>query len=200
MTYEKDVVHTGDETCSFYSDGLKSSAEFRKGYRSRLKVVKADDMPFENSPDGLLKHLVHERLDTSECCMDIYMQFIPPSQKSGRHRHLAEELFYVAEGTGYDLHWDVNFECKEEFEWSWNDEPRRYEWKQGDFVFIPAYCIHQHFNSNNGSEARIIVMHNRIFKAMGLDWYDQLENADEYEGEPLTGIAGPGWETANSGD
>ena len=60
-------------------------------------------------------------------------------------------------------------------------------------MFIPAYCIKQHVNTDPDNEARLIVMTNRIFKAMGLDWVEQVENAESYLGDLPTGLAGPGW-------
>ena len=150
-------------------------------------------MPFENSPDGLLKHMVHEKLNTTECCLDIYMQFIPAGGSSGKSRKLAEQIAFVAEGAGYDLHWDVNFEVDVEFEWSWEEEPRRFEWSKGDFIFIPAYTLKQHFNTDPNKDARLIMISNRIFKAMGLDWIEQIENAETYDGDLATELAGPGW-------
>jgi hypothetical protein len=190
---EKDFARSGDRSCEIYREGLEESADFRREYRTRLQVVKAADMPFENSPDGLLKHMVHEKLNTTECCLDIYMQFIPPGGRSGKARRLPEQVFYVLEGQGYDLHWDVKFEVGEKFEWSWEDEPKRYDWRRGDFVFIPAYTIQQHFNADADNEARIIMVTNRIFKAMGLNWVEQIENAPTYDGDLGTGLAGPGW-------
>ena len=105
-------------------------------------------MPFERSPDGLIKHIINEKMDTKECCLDIYMQFLPPGKASGKHRHLSEEVFYVVEGRGYDLHWDVRFDCKDVMEFEWDEEPKRFDWEQGDFVYIPPYCIHKHFNAD----------------------------------------------------
>lgn len=193
MADEKDLARVGDKTASIYSEWLEESAEFRRDYRQRITVLKGKDMPFENSPDGLLKHMVHEKLNTTECCLDIYMQFLKPGESSGRSRRLAEQIFYVAEGEGYDLHWDVQYDVDEEFHWSWAEEPKRFDWKRGDFVFIPAYVIKQHFNSDPDNEARLIVMTNRIFKSMGLDWIEQIENAETYDGELQTELAGPGW-------
>ena len=171
----KDVQHV-----DFYAEALKASHQFRDDYKGRLNVVKSSQMPLERSPHGLIKHIVNERMDTKECCIDIYMQFLPPGRASGKHRHLSEEVFYVVEGSGYDLHWDVKFDCKDEFEWEWDSEPKRFEWSQGDFVYIPPYCAHQHFNANPDNEARIIVVNSRIVKAMGFDWFEQLENAEGY--------------------
>lgn len=165
----------------FYAEALKASERFRADYDLRLKVVKAEDMPFEKSPDGLIKHVINERMDTAECCVDAYMQFLKPGAKSGKHRHLSEEIVFILEGTGYDLHWDVKFECLDEFRWEWEAEPKRFAWKPGDFVYIPPYCAHQHV-ADAGGEARFLCITSRIVKAMGFDWFDQLETAEGYEG------------------
>ena len=180
MSKESEVARQGAKTCNFYAEALEASQQFRAEYPSRLNVVKAADMPFEDSPDGRIKHLMHPGLNTKECCVDIYMQFLAPGKASGRHRHLAEEVFYVVEGRGYDLHWDVRFDCQDEFIWEWEEEPKRFEWQKGDFVYIPPYVIHQHFNADADQEARIIVVTNRILKDMGFDWFDQLEHAEGY--------------------
>lgn len=193
MADEKDLARTGNRRATIYAEWLQESADFRRDYRRRITVLKGKQMPFENSPDGLLKHMVHEKLNTTECCLDVYMQFIPPGGKSGRSRRLAEQIAYVVEGEGYDLHWDVRYDVDEEFHWSWAEEPKRFDWKRGDFVFIPAYVIKQHVNKDPDREARLIVMTNRIFKAMGLDWIEQLENAETYDGDLPTELAGPGW-------
>ena len=160
--------------------GTLASQEFRKEYDARMNVVKSSEMPLERSPDGLIKHIINEKMNTKEYCLDIYMQFLPGGKASGKHRHLSEEVFYVVEGQGYDLHWDVKFDCKDVMEFEWEAEPRKFEWKQGDFVYIPPYCAHQHFNADPANEARIIVVNSRIVKAMGFDWFEQIEDAKGY--------------------
>jgi quercetin dioxygenase-like cupin family protein len=165
---------SGDKECDFRAlDALKSQ-EFRKQYASMLNVVAAEDMPWERSADGLIKHLVHHKMNTRECCVEAYMQFIKPGERSGKHRHMWEEVIFVVEGAGYDLHWDMTFDCLEEFKWEWAEEPKRFEWKRGDYIYIPPFTTHQHFAT---AEARLIVISNRIVKEMGFDWFDQVENA-----------------------
>lgn len=177
---ERANAHVQTAQVDYYAEALKASEYFRKEYKDRLNVVKASQMPFDRSPDGLIKHIINERMNTKECCLDIYMQFLPGGKASGKHRHLSEEVFYVVEGSGYDLHWDVKFDCRDEMDFEWETEPKRFEWTQGDFVYIPPYCAHQHFNADPGTEARIIVMNSRIVKAMGFDWFEQIENAEGY--------------------
>ena len=175
---ERDFARAGNKTCTFRTDDIRNSAEFRKDYESAANVVLAEDMPFENSPDGLIKHLVHEKMNTRECCVDAYMQFIKPGSRTGKHRHMWEEVVFVAEGEGHDLHWDINFDCQEAYHWDWEAEPKKFEWKRGDFIYIPPFSIHQHFNTGAG-EARLIVISNRIIKSMGFNWLDQLENSPD---------------------
>ena len=177
---ERAKAHAQTQQVDFYAEALKASEEFRKEYDGRLNVVKSSQMPMERSPDGLIKWIINEKMDTKECCLDIYMQFLPPGKASGKHRHLSEEVFYVLEGSGYDLHWDVKFDCHDKMEFEWEAEPKKFEWKMGDFVYIPPYCAHKHFNSDPKNEARIMVINSRIVKPMGFDWFEQLENAEGY--------------------
>ena len=174
---ERDFAHAGTKTASFRAEDIARSAEFRQLYEQALNVVHAEDMPFERSPDGLIKHLVHAKMNTREMCVEAYMQFLPPDGRSGKHRHMWEEVIFVAEGSGYDLHWDLKFDCVDKYEWEWQAEPKKFEWSKGDFIYIPPFSIHQHFNADAKSEARLIVISNRIVKAMGFDWLDQLEHA-----------------------
>jgi uncharacterized RmlC-like cupin family protein len=168
-------------TADYYAQALEASKQFRKEYRSRTKVVKSHEMPMERTADGLIKHVIHERMNTTECCIDVYMQFIPANGSTGTSRHLSEEIAFVIEGTGYDLHYDVSFKCEDEFIWQWDTTPKRFEWAPGDYIYIPPYCAHKRFNKEPTSEARVIVINSRMLKAMGLHWFDQLEPAEGFE-------------------
>jgi len=164
----------------FYKQALEASQEFRREYQDRLNVVKHDQMPMERSADGLIKHVINERMNTKECCIDIYMQFIAAGKATGTSRHLSEEIAFVTEGRGYDHHYDVNFECDEKFVWEWDTTPKTFEWGPGDFIYVPPYVAHKRFNTSD-VEARVIVVNSRVMKAIGLDWFDQLEPAEGFE-------------------
>ena len=88
-----------------------------------------------------------------------------------------EEVVFVAEGSGYDLHWDMKFDCLDAFQWEWEAEPKKHTWERGDFIYIPPFTMHQHVNGDAKKEARLIVISNRIVREMGFDWLDQVENA-----------------------
>lgn len=177
---ERERARTDGDYVDFYKEALEASKLFRQEYRDRMNVVKWHDMPMERSADGLIKHIINERMDTKECCIDIYMQFIPAGGATGTSRHLSEEVAFVVEGSGYDLHYDVRFDCAEEFVWEWDTTPKKFEWGPGDFIYIPPYCAHKRFSTGD-TEARVVVVNSRIMKAIGFDWFDQLEPAEGFE-------------------
>ena len=146
----------------------------------RRKVVHPEDMPWELSPQGLLKHLLNEAMNTRMETVDAYMLIIPPGSRSGKHRQLAEECLYVLEGRGYDLHQDCDVEITDTYHWKPQDELKRYEWEAGDVIYIPPNTIQQHFNADPERPVRLISVVNRIYKACGLNDLEQLENAPEY--------------------
>ena len=173
---EADFAHVNGGTCSFRADDVQASKDFRAEYATRSRLISPEEMPMELCDDGLIKHLMHERFNSAEMCVDAYMQFIKPGGASGIHRHMWEEIIFVMDGEGYDLHWDMSYECAEEYHWSWEAEPKKYTWKRGDFIFIPPYSNHQHFATGD-KEARLIVISNRIIKKMGMDWFEQVAPA-----------------------
>ena len=171
-----------EATADFHAKALEASREFRKEYPiERLNVVKSHEMPMERSADGLIKHIVHEGMNTTECCLAIYMQFIPPNGATGTSRHLSEEVAFVIEGTGHDLHYDVSFRLEEEYIWEWETTPKKYEWGPGDYIYIPPYCAHKRVNDDPENEARVVVMNSRLLKPMGFDWVEQVEPAEGFE-------------------
>jgi mannose-6-phosphate isomerase-like protein (cupin superfamily) len=147
----------------------------------RRKIVRPDDMVWEMSRQGLLKHLINEQMNTRMDTVDAYMQIIPPGSRSGKHRHLAEECLYVIEGRGYDLHQDCDVEITDTYHWKPQDEIKRYEWEAGDVIYIPPNTIHQHFNADPDRPVRLISAINRVYKFCGLNDLEQIEDAPEYD-------------------
>lgn len=179
---ESKVWQRGTQTSDFYRRLLVDAAERPVRTAKQRRLLRPEDMPWELSPHGLFKHMVNESLGTRAETIDIYMQVIPPGSRSGKHRHFAEEAFYVAEGSGYDLHWDCVVDSDEQgWHWIVPAEPKRFDWKAGDVVYIPPATIHQHVNAASDRPARIISATNRVYKWSGLNNLEQLENAPEYD-------------------
>ena len=171
----------GTENRPLYQGLLEDAATAPARNAKRAKVVHPEDMPWEMSKQGLLKHLMNEAMNTRMETVDAYMQIIPPGSKSGKHRHLAEECLYVLEGKGYDLHQDCDVEITDTYHWKPQDEVKRYDWEAGDVIYIPPNTIHQHFNADPDRPVRLISAINRIYNKFGLNDLEQIENAPEYE-------------------
>ena len=171
----------GSQNGALYQSLLNEATQAPTRNAKRKKIVHNDEMPWEMSQQGLLKHLLNAQMNTRMETVDAYMQVIPPGSRSGKHRHLAEECLYVVEGRGYDLHQDCDVEITDTYHWKPQDEVKRYEWEAGDVIYIPPNTIHQHFNASPDKPVRLISVINRIFKACGLNDLEQLEDAPEYD-------------------
>jgi quercetin dioxygenase-like cupin family protein len=173
----KKIGREGDALTDFYRRALARSKRFREEFEKRRTIIRPSEMPWERSPHGLLKHVINEELPTREFALEMYMQFIEPGTCSGQHRHMSEEVLYVLEGRGYDLHWDASPKIGEKYEWAWDRDAKRFEWEEGDFVYVPPLSVHQHFNADSVRPVRLLSATNRLVRLLGFDWLDQVEEA-----------------------
>ena len=169
----------GSRQATYYADDLRRAKQEKERDAAYPKAVKPEEMPWEDSPQGRLKHLAREGINPRIKDVDMYIQELPPGGCSGKHRHMAEELMFILEGRGYSLHWDVEFDLTDDdgYVWRTHDEPKRFEWEEGDLVFIPVNTVHQHFNSDPEKPARFVSASNRIYKEMGWGEVEQFEEA-----------------------
>lgn len=170
----------GAENRDLYQQLLDDATAAPERNSARKKIVRPEEMPWEMSRQGLLKHLINEGMNTRMETVDAYMQIVPPGSKSGKHRHLAEECLYVLEGSGYDLHQDCDVEITDDYYWKPQDKVQRFDYEAGDVIYVPPNTIHQHFNADSGRPLRLISCINRIFKQCGLNDLEQIEDAPEY--------------------
>ena len=96
---ESKAWRKGSTNKKFYQALLNDAAEAPARNAKRKKVIHPEEMPWEMSPQGILKHLINEAMNTRMETVDAYMQIIPAGSRSGKHRHLAEECLYVLEAT-----------------------------------------------------------------------------------------------------
>lgn len=78
--------------------------------------------------------------------VQVHFRNIRPGQKSGKHGHQNEAIFYILEGQGYDI-----------------DDETRYEYSAGDTLIVNNDSVHQHFNASDTEWCKILV-----FKAKSL--------------------------------
>jgi len=126
-------------------------------------VIRFDDQPWELTPQGKIKWLVHPFIDNAARRVWLYMLEVPIGSRSGRHRHAAEEQILVLEGRGYDLH-----------------DGQRWNWEKGDLINIPPLVEHQHFNTDPDNPALLFSSMPSMVTDLGLGGIEQLEDAPEY--------------------
>src|SRR3970282_1146490 len=98
---ESKVWQRGTRQADFYRRLLADAADRPVRGTGGRRPGKTEGSAWALFSHGLLKHMVNEQMHTRAETLDIYMQVIPPGSRSGRHRHFAEEAFYVVEGTGH---------------------------------------------------------------------------------------------------
>lgn len=177
---ERERAMLGRDGADHYQRALREAAGRAAMWEKFRTVVPAEEMEWESSPQGRIKHMVNEAMQTRESVVDMYQQVIDPGGNSGKHRHFSEEVLYILEGSGYDLHWDPIFEADVRYEWRWQEEPKQFDWTAGDFVYIPPYTTHQHFAGT--SSVRFLSATSRVVKAIGFDGLEQLEPASSWTG------------------
>jgi quercetin dioxygenase-like cupin family protein len=177
---ESERAYISKVKSNYYEEHLNNAKTRIEEKKQYSPVIKPESMMWENSRQGIIKHLFNENIKVEVESIDAYMQFIPAGSRSGKHRHMSEEYIFVLEGKGYDLHWDVDFELREKYYWKVAEEPSRWEWQQGDSIYIPPNTVHQHFNLDPEKPARFISATSRMVRYIGFDDLEQIENAPEY--------------------
>lgn len=145
------------------------------------KVIKPGDTPWELTPHGRIRRLADETVPLRVKAIDAYEQEIPAGSRSGRRWQMGDLLVYVLEGHGYDLHWDVETEITDQYYARIAKEPSRWDWHEGQMIWIPQNTVSQHFNADPSRTAKLLVATNRLFKHIGYSRIEELENAPEYE-------------------
>ncbi|MDQ3529085.1 MAG: cupin domain-containing protein [Actinomycetota bacterium] len=125
-------------------------------------VVRGADVPWEDTRQGRIKWYTHPRTETASKQKWIYAQQIQGRSRSGRHRHVAEELILVVQGTGYDVH-----------------DGQRWDWKPGDLICIPTMTDHQHFVTSDEPAVLLSSMPSH-YTFWGFGGIEQIEDAPEF--------------------
>ena len=178
---EKEKWEKGELEANIYEEALIEARKQEARQKTARHFIKAEGMPWETCREGKLKHIVNDKMNVAITSLDVYMQEIQPGSRSGKHRHMSEEVFYVLEGKGYDMHFDPDIQVGETTTWATQKEGKKFEWEAGDLVYIPPMVAHQHFNVDSKQRARIIIANQRIVKHMGCRTFEQLEDAPDYE-------------------
>lgn len=83
--------------------------------------------------------------------LQVHFVELPPQSSNHGHGHQNEAAFYILEGAGYEIHDD-----------------QRYDWKQGDLVFVHTDSVHRHFNPYDEKAVALVMKAKCTWMFMGL--------------------------------
>ena len=127
------------------------------------QVVKPSQRQWENTRQGKIMWFLHPAMDTMQVGMklfEVYIQELPPNGKSGKHRHMGDEIHFIIEGEGYD-----------------EIEGKRWDWAKQDAVSIPNLNTHQSFNASATEPAKFLVYKSRTFDYSSFAGIEHFEDA-----------------------
>jgi mannose-6-phosphate isomerase-like protein (cupin superfamily) len=133
----------------------------------RKKVITPADTTWEDTPLGRVRVMSSpERTDARIFSIDAFELDIPTGSRSGKYWKMADEVYYVLDGRGYALQWEVEAEIAERYYARIAREPRRYEIKRGDVLYVPQNHVCQLFAADD-TPLRLFNAQNRVFKHLG---------------------------------
>jgi quercetin dioxygenase-like cupin family protein len=148
------------------------------------KVLKPSDTPWLPTSYGRRRLLADASVPLRVKAVDVQLQELATHATTPREWQMADQLFYVLEGQGYDLHWDVEVEITDRYYARIARTPTRWEWSKGDMVYIPTNSVNQHVNADPSKPALLISATNRIVKQLGYSRTVELE--DNSKSSPST--------------
>lgn len=163
MRARQEAAKFADDPRNSYDRYLKLHYEQTQWRRSVPHVIKDKDCPWEATRMGKLKYFVNPFKPSGLMLYDAFLQEIPPGGRSGKHRHVSEEVHRILSGKGYDIQDGV-----------------RWDWQEEDVVFIPINTVHQHFNADPHRPARFIAFQSRLYHYVGHGGFEHLEDAPEF--------------------
>jgi quercetin dioxygenase-like cupin family protein len=83
--------------------------------------------------------------------LQVHFVELPPESSNHGHGHQNEAAFYILEGRGYEIHDD-----------------QRYDWNQGDLVFVHTDSVHRHFNPYGEKAVALVMKAKCTWMFMGL--------------------------------
>jgi mannose-6-phosphate isomerase-like protein (cupin superfamily) len=149
------------------------------GVLDRKKVIGPSDTVWEHTPLGRVRTIAaQERTDARIFSIDAFELEVPAGGHSGKYWKMADEVYYILSGGGYALQWEVEAEIAEKYYARIALEPKRFDFKQGDTLYVPQNHVCQIFAAD-GTPLRLFNAQNRVFKQLGYDTVHYFEPASD---------------------
>jgi quercetin dioxygenase-like cupin family protein len=98
--------------------------------------------------------------------LQVHFVEIPPGKSNHGHGHQNEAVFYILQGSGYEIHDD-----------------QRYDWEAGDLVVVHTDSVHRHFNDGDETAKALVMKAKSTWMYFGLIQQGRsgpIEREDEF--------------------
>ena len=83
--------------------------------------------------------------------IQVHFVEIPPGKSNHGHGHQNEAVFYILQGSGYEIH-----------------DAQRYDWEEGDLVVVHTDSVHRHFNDGDVTAKALVMKAKSTWMYFGL--------------------------------
>ena len=151
----------GDAT--WYGELVRQLAVDNERHDRTPRVIRRAERPLEDTRGGRMRFYVSNWADLSGQDLDLAVYEIAPGQRTGTHRHIAEELLLVLQGSGVEDH---------------DGSTHRFE--AGDLICIPPMAAHHH--ANDGDEpVRLVSVWSHHPANEFLGGFEHIADASDWE-------------------
>lgn len=139
---EKDLVWDRWQKQRTFVRALKGVyGEVYKGLLAEPRVYKSGDFKFKGGARVFGKKIINPESAEVTQMIETHIDVYAPDSCSQKHGHMNSAVFYILDGTGYDVHDGV-----------------RHDWEAGDACVVSNGCVHRHYNASKDKPARVLVM------------------------------------------
>jgi quercetin dioxygenase-like cupin family protein len=122
----------GGSGTTWYDELVRELAADNERHDRTPRVIRAAERPLEDTRGGRMRFYVSNWENLSGQDLDLAVYEIAPGQSTGTHRHIAEELLLVLQGSGIEIH---------------DGSTHRFE--AGDLICVPPMAAHAHSNDGD---------------------------------------------------
>ena len=152
-------MHGSDYTDDPYRDHPEADPR-RQGkmhyHEYEVRPIAAEHIFHKNPAAALfeLKERHHKGADVQLPLrtIQLHLSQLRPGETTRMHKHHNEAAVYIVAGRGYST-----------------VQGKRYDWEQGDFLYIPTMTWHQHVNDSTADAMYMGITNKRMLDWLGLD-------------------------------
>ena len=154
---------SGGGDASWYGELVRQLVADNERHDRTPRVIRAADRPLEETRGGRMRFYVSNWEGLSGQDLDLAVYEIAPGERTGTHRHIAEELLLVLRGSGVEDH---------------DGSTHRFE--AGDLICIPPMAAHHH--ANDGDEVvRLVSVWSHHPANEFLGGFEHIADASDWE-------------------